>query len=210
MGPKQKYSSTFRETWLDPEKFPDYALWLRRDPASKHNARCCLCDSSFSIAGGGKSQVDSHAKGDGHKRLIRNASGQFQLSEFMQQRPRSGVSDTASSTPAPVDHPITIDIESTSTPLSTSTPSLPSTSSVHSSNPYIIREQTVRAEIIAAMNCLEKRFSYNSFRDFTEVLSAMAPDSEIIKSMQLGATKVAYVIAYGLAPYFKEKLIAGK
>lgn len=209
MAAKRKYSTIFQETWLDPAKFPNYVSWLRKDSSSKHFARCIICDRSFSVAGGGKSQVDSHGKSRRHKRRIQNLVGQFEVSEFCQ------TTHTNSLAPVQPAQPVIIDVESTSSTLSPSSLSPISMSSVSTiaqsipANRFILREQTVRAEIIAAMNCLDKRNSYNSYRDFVEILSAMAPDSEIIKSMQLGSTKVAYLIAFGLCPYFKEMLLAG-
>lgn len=68
------------------------------------------------------------------------------------------------------------------------------------------REKVLRAEIIASLNAVDKHLSYRSFRGFNELMTAMFPDSAVAKSLQLGSTKVAYAVTFGLAPYFLKNL----
>ena len=50
-------------------------------------------------------------------------------------------------------------------------------------------------------------FSYNSATDITDVFRAMFPDSAIAQKMNCGPTKLSYLICFGNAPYFKQKLL---
>ena len=49
--------------------------------------------------------------------------------------------------------------------------------------------------------------SYNSFKDVTEILKSMFPDSEIAKKITLSCSKIAYLVAFGLAHYFHKKFL---
>ena len=42
---------------------------------------------------------------------------------------------------------------------------------------------------------------------FRDLFSAMFPDSDIVKRLQCGCTKVAYVAHFGLTPYFHELML---
>ena len=52
----------------------DFA-WLRPSKDSL-KALCTICDRDFRIDGGGKSQVESHAKGAIHAQRLQNQKGQ--------------------------------------------------------------------------------------------------------------------------------------
>lgn len=48
--------------------------------------------------------------------------------------------------------------------------------------------------------------SYNSCSLTIPVMKAMFPDSEICRKINLGYTKAAYIISFGLAPSFQQEL----
>ena len=50
-------------------------------------------------------------------------------------------------------------------------------------------------------------YSYNSNIDMNETFRAMFPDSEIVKNYKMSASKLQYMVNWGLAPYFRELLI---
>lgn len=64
-----------------------------------------------------------------------------------------------------------------------------------------------KAEVIWAMKSVLAHFSYNSGRDIGNVFRAMFPDSEIARNYKCASTKQAYLACFGLAPYFRDKLI---
>jgi len=51
-------------------------------------------------------------------------------------------------------------------------------------------------------------YSYSSATGLNELLRTMFPDSDIAKKFQLSSTKIAYIIRFGLAPYFHSKLLS--
>ena len=65
-----------------------------------------------------------------------------------------------------------------------------------------------KAEIIWALKSIMSHFSYNSAHDITDVFKAMFPDSRIAQHMSCGPTKLSYLISFGIAPYFRELLLA--
>ena len=51
-------------------------------------------------------------------------------------------------------------------------------------------------------------FSYNSAHDITDIFKAMFPDSSIAQHMSCDPTKLSYLISFGIAPYFRDLLLA--
>ncbi|XP_050686987.1 zinc finger protein 862-like [Eriocheir sinensis] len=60
---EKSYSQAFREEWL---KLPDYMPWLRK--LDNNKAQCSVCKTFLQSK---KSVIDLHAKGDKHKRLMK-------------------------------------------------------------------------------------------------------------------------------------------
>ena len=50
-------------------------------------------------------------------------------------------------------------------------------------------------------------FTHNSCNGFLTVFKLMFPDSEIASKVLLGRAKLCYVVNYGLAPFFRGKLL---
>lgn len=201
-----KYDSTFKQDWLDPKKFPDFASWLRKEKLDTE-AYCILCRKTISVASQGKASLDGHAKSEKHKKMVEASISQPPITcVFSRSAPPTSTLSFA-------ENPVVVDIDApddTSRPTSSlSTVSYISEVSRPPQNPFIIKQETVRSEIIAALNCVDKRHSYNSYKDFVSILTAIAPDSSIAKAMTLGSTKIAYIITYGLGPHFGELLQKG-
>lgn len=202
--------STFQSDWLDPEINPDWAGWLRRGQLDTE-AHCLLCKKTFSVANGGRAAVSSHTRSGKHGKIIQSLKkaekDQSRIDDFTRSSSRaSAVSGSSSSTSGQSSNnstPVVLidDIESSSNE-TTSPPAPP-----QRRNPFLVKEQCTRGEIIASLNCVDKHYSYNSFRDFSAILQAMVPDSQIAKEMSLSYTKLSYIIAFGLAPFFKKQLI---
>ena len=51
-------------------------------------------------------------------------------------------------------------------------------------------------------------FSFNSTADITDIFRAMFPDSAIAQKMSSGPNKMSYLICFGIAPYFRQLLLA--
>ena len=63
------------------------------------------------------------------------------------------------------------------------------------------------AEILWVLKMVNSGFSYNSTEDLVPVLQMMAPDSLILKSLQMKKTKAMYVLCHGLYPYYIAQLV---
>ena len=63
-----------------------------------------------------------------------------------------------------------------------------------------------KAEVLLVMQSVVSHISHNNMDSFPDLFRLMFPDSNIASSMELGRTKIGFIINHGLAPYFKDKL----
>ena len=66
--------------------------------------------------------------------------------------------------------------------------------------------QKQKAEIVWALKSVLSGYSNNSCADISKIFTCMFPDSKIAKSFELGATKLKYVINFGIASYVRDIL----
>ena len=71
---------------------------------------------------------------------------------------------------------------------------------------FLISETVTRAEIRWAFEMVKQHWSVNSCSDISERFKCMFEDSEIMKKFSVGKKKAAYMIIFGLPPYFKVEL----
>jgi hypothetical protein len=64
----------------------------------------------------------------------------------------------------------------------------------------------MKAEIIWALNKVLCHLSDRSSSDSCDLFPLMFPDSVIAQKFAMQKDKIAYVITYGLGPYFQNKL----
>ena len=64
-----------------------------------------------------------------------------------------------------------------------------------------------KAEILWTPKSISAGYSNNSCSDNAGLFQHMFPDSEIVKSFQLGPTKIKYLTNFGIAPYYKSVLL---
>ena len=67
--------------------------------------------------------------------------------------------------------------------------------------------KAVKAEIKIALKAVEADWSYSSLDNISEFLVEIAPDSQILRKVQMKSSKLSYVISHGLGPYFHEILV---
>ncbi|KAG8180575.1 hypothetical protein JTE90_018194 [Oedothorax gibbosus] len=68
------------------------------------------------------------------------------------------------------------------------------------------RPELLNYEIKWALKCVERHYSMNSCEGINYLFQDMFEDSDIAKQFSCGPTKCAYLIRFGLAPYFKGNL----
>ena len=65
-------------------------------------------------------------------------------------------------------------------------------------------QQRWNAEILRALNVVDKNHSFRSCEADNSLYKRMFPDSKIAGAYSQGKTKVKYIIEYGIAPYIQE------
>ena len=99
------------------------------------------------------------------------------------------------------------------TPSGSATTSMPVTparlqSSVNTASiaSHVTTDDHWRAEVLWAMKVVSSHYSYVSCMETDRLFQLMFPESAIAKSSSCGEKKSAYIICYGLAPYFSQQL----
>ena len=69
------------------------------------------------------------------------------------------------------------------------------------------KDQVTKAEVLQALKVVEGNMSFASASGDAKRFQEMFPDSAIAKKYSQGETKTKYTIQYGIAPYFKSKLL---
>lgn len=178
-------SCVFKSEWT---LIPEYKDWVQGLKDQPHRAYCGVCQKSFDIGNMGVAALKSHKKGQSH---IKSAS-------IAAQRDKCGISGY-----------LTRPSEQKKTETASASETLPAAerSSGTLASKSSDASDALNAEILWAMKVVMSHFSFNSCNELSELFVAMFPDSDIARSFTCAATKCAYLICFGLAPYFTDKLI---
>ena len=60
-----------------------------------------------------------------------------------------------------------------------------------------------KVEILFALELAHSNYYFKFYADLGDICRLAFVDSEVAQHMQLGASKVAYMITHGLSPYFR-------
>ncbi|KAJ8043443.1 hypothetical protein HOLleu_10524 [Holothuria leucospilota] len=69
---------------------------------------------------------------------------------------------------------------------------------------YVVADDILKAEVLWAIKVVMNHYSFNSCQNVSKLFTSMFPDSQIAKTFSCGATKCAYMICFGLQPYFHD------
>ena len=72
---------------------------------------------------------------------------------------------------------------------------------------YVTGESIVKAEILWAIKSVIFHFSFRVSSDIRGLFQNMFPDSATAKNFACCKTKINYLICFGIAPYFRVKLL---
>ena len=168
---------------------------------SPFKAYCKLCNKAVDLSNMGKRALTSHAESKSHKKAVSLKQGATAMAQFVKSDKKEGTADEGQSTstetltvPLPADEPHSSHQE------------IPSTSQ-QLLQTYVTSESVTKAEILWAMKIVLSHFSFRASTDVGGLFQNMFPDSAIAKKFSCGKTKVNYMICFGLASYFKEKLL---
>lgn len=70
----------------------------------------------------------------------------------------------------------------------------------------MVKDDVTRAEIIWALNGIKSHLSLRSVADASDLFRLMFPDSDIASRVKMQKDKFAYVVTYGLGPFFQDQL----
>ena len=202
------YSCQFKKEWREKKEYKD---WIKEIPENPTKAYCKLCNKTIELSNMGQTGLTSHMKGKKHGQALALRSGaapQQSMTVFCSSRdqPDSTLPDAGSSTSkqhhdecqAEDDGQERKDVDANGTCVRRNTNAV-----TH----YATSREVKIAEIIWAMKSVMAHFSYNASADIGDVFRAMFPDSGIARNFKCASTKVAYLVCFGIAPYFKDKLI---
>lgn len=85
--------------------------------------------------------------------------------------------------------------------------SAPSISQVNQMTLPSTSEDVIKAEVLWVLNVVMKGHSFNSNENVSQLFKKMFPDSSIAEDFSCGPTKCAYIICFGLYPYYHELLL---
>ena len=75
------------------------------------------------------------------------------------------------------------------------------------STSLIISQEVLHAEVLLVIGVITSHYSFSSCKDISPLFSKMFADSSILQSFSFGATKCAYLVCFGICPYFLELLV---
>ena len=196
------YSSKFQDNWLEMPVFND---WLAKHE-SPYKAYCKLCVKTIELSNMAKRALTSHAEGKGHQKAVGLKKLHLtKMEQFVKVKKKECAEKDQS-------EPQNIVTETLTVPLPTETPhksclEKPVTSGQRVMSAYVSNEDVMRAEILWAIKSVMAHFSFRASIDIGNLFESMFPDSDIAKKFACSKTKMNYLICFGLAPYFREKLL---
>ncbi|KAH8022458.1 hypothetical protein HPB51_024557 [Rhipicephalus microplus] len=153
----------------------------------------------------GIAAVSSHAVSKKHPTavsIVRSAS-QTNIRAFFGAGPNLPCSMTATTTS-----------ECVSTVPSTSAESVPAKpvavapDGKASLNGFLVKKCVTKAEVVWCLNTIVTHGSFRSAAASAALFPIMFPTCDVAKKLQLGKDKVGYTICYGIAPYFRNRLLS--
>ena len=179
----------FRHLWLQDA---EYASWLQEVKDDKCKAFCTASRKTFDISNMGIGAVKSRTHQDEIGGLQQASTTQRPITGFFQ---RSSAAASTSTNAA-----LVADTQS-------SQPTGPATYHGPTTSQAAATDDILRAEVMWALKVVMSHYSFNSCQNVNELFSTMFPDNPIAKAFTCSSTKCSYLVCFGLAPYFHEKLI---
>ena len=182
---------------------PHFKDWIIKHE-SPFKAYCKLCSKAIELSNMGKRALTSHADSQVHKKAVSLMHGATKMEQFVKTEKESGADSKEESgitetftIPMPPDEPCS----SHSSQQEVQGPS------EQLLKAYVTGESVMRAEVLWAVKSVLSHFSFRASSDVGGLFQNMFPDSVIAKKFACSKTKVNYLICFGIAVYFKEKLL---
>ena len=188
----------FQKNWLTE---PEFKVWLSADKSTPHSAVCRLCHKSFDIKSMGRTALLSHMKGKKHKEKLAFLESSALSSYVSKDASAASITSTDNT---PVSN--VIPASTSSAVPATTTKSKTTAASQSAISDFVSKNDTLNAEILWALKCVESNYSFHSQKDIVQIFGKMFPTCDIAKSMSLGETKIMYLSCFGIAPHFTSLL----
>lgn len=195
---------SFNPDWVNAE-ISEHASWIRAVPNDTSKAHCAACQKTFSLSNMGIAAVSSHAVSKKHLTAVSivQSASQTNIRAFFGAGPNLPCSMTATTTS-----------ECVSTVPSTSAESVPAKpvavapDGKASLNGFLVKKCVTKAEVVWCLNTIATHGSFRSAAASAALFPIMFPTCDVAKKLQLGKDKVGYTICYGIAPYFRNRLLS--
>lgn len=183
-----KNKTTFNYDWIDANiSPPEWNRFLKPVRTNKYQAYCTACSKTFELSNMGRQAVVSHFKSRLHHKNVSAQKNTPGLETFFENNEKNIQNNIT----------CTSNLERGSI-----------TSSSDFLQNFVLQQNVVDAEILWCFNTVLKHKSLNSVQMDMLVMKKMFCDSKIAEKICLSPAKAAYIIHFGLAPYFKAELDA--
>lgn len=75
-------------------------------------------------------------------------------------------------------------------------------------NGFLVKKCVMKGEVVWCLNTIVTHGSFRSAAASAALFPIMFPTCDVAKKLQLGKDKVGYTICYGIAPYFRNRLLS--
>ena len=195
--------TAFNPAWLKEELF---SSWIARVETDKHKAGCTVCGINLELSNMGKQALISHSKGKKHvdkvKLLAKVKQEQQPLKSFFVSK---SISDAAHVESA---GGITHESLTVPDPPATDPPTASTSTGGATMTKYVAKDGVLVAGVLWAVKMVMSHYSANSCSNTGDLFKQMFPDSRIAQNFNCGKTKCSYLMCFGLAPYFHDKLMS--
>lgn len=204
--------TTFVTSWLLPHMKDKngnvVSDWCTEQKNNNEFAFCKACNKSFSISNMGFRQILHHADGEKHKAYMKAKQGQSIFKVMHIDKPQLIAEKKQED--------VNVDEESTN---ANSRPNaggnmqndlvlaISNSKCTKKWMPINLDDKIKKAEILLTLKLVASNYSFNSFSDICDIFKAAFVDSEIAQHMELRCTKVAYLLEYGIAPFFQSQFL---
>lgn len=193
-------TTSFQDAWLSD---PEFKLWVKRVDQKPKSAFCIFCHSEFALSNMGRQALKSHMKSKKHVSVI--SSNSKTVLEFMSTSEKQSSSaiisvGTSSTVPPPIPEKETVAVSI----------SIPATVSSRTPNrtldSFAIKNDVTEAETLWCIQTVMGHKSLRTAEKDVSVMQKMFKDSKVAEKMQLKKDKIAYVLMFGVAPYYRQEL----
>ncbi|KAK5648365.1 hypothetical protein RI129_003257 [Pyrocoelia pectoralis] len=195
----------FNKDWINPELNPDWSVMFSEVNSNMYQVFCRICSKVFELSNMGRQAITSHLKSIKQKKIDeKKQPGSNTLNTYFSSEKNSSTSLEPPAAGVKISNP---NQESKAHQDDSNNVTTVKTNFTNSLSNFVLGTDVIDAEILWCLNVTMCHMSFNSCKKSIPVMQKMFKDSKIAEKITLGPTKAAYTTTFGLAPFFKEKLL---